>query len=40
MAADIQGEVFKEHFIPEDYLAPQKVTFNIEWQKLSNSPIV
>ena len=29
MAADIQGGVLKEHLIPEDYLAPQKVNFNI-----------
>ena len=27
--ADIQGGVLKEHLIPEDYLAPQKVNFNI-----------
>ena len=28
-AADIQGGVLKEHLIPEDYLAPQKVNFTI-----------
>ena len=29
MAADIQGGVLKGHLIPEDYLAPQKVNFDI-----------
>ena len=33
MAADIQGGVLKEHLIPEDYLAPQKVNFNVAMVK-------
>ena len=32
-AVDIQGGVLKEHLIPEDYLAPQKVTFIIAMVK-------
>ena len=32
-AADIQGGVLKEHLIPEDYLALQKITFNIAMVK-------
>ena len=39
MAAEIQGGVLKEHLIPEDYLAPQKVTVNIvmvKTQQLTN----
>ena len=32
-AADIQGGVLKEHLMPEDYLAPQEVTFNIAMVK-------
>ena len=33
MAADIQEGVLKEHLIPEDCLAPQKVNFNIAMVK-------